>query len=223
MGGSYTRPVFKSIIKQDQVNIVFELGSCHGLDAIDILETYHPSKIYSFECNPESIPVCKTNLASYPQIELQEFGVWWVDGESVFYATDMVKSVDKNIGASSFLCLHEGGSVQCVQKPISVKTIRLDTFIQSRGISKVDMICMDLQGVELKALIGLGDYLKHVKYVISEVLYQSYYTGDEEHADKLRGYLSDNGFVCTGKGNAAGGFSDELFVNTKIPNLGYEI
>jgi hypothetical protein len=62
------------------------------------------------------------------------------------------------------------------QKEIIVPGIRLDTFMESKNITTIDLLCMDLQGYELNVLKSLGSYLHKVKYIITETSIQSTYT-----------------------------------------------
>jgi FkbM family methyltransferase len=73
-----------------------------------------------------------------------------------------------------------------VQNEIQVEGIRLDTFMEDNKIEQVDLICMDIQGNELNALKGLGDYLKKVRYVISETSKNSYYKGGCDYMELMR-------------------------------------
>ena len=51
------------------------------------------------------------------------------------------------------------------------KTIRLDTFIEKNHIpiQNINMLNLDIQGVELRALRSMEKYLKHIDYIYTEV------------------------------------------------------
>jgi len=95
---------------------------------------------------------------------------------------DTTFNITNNLASSSLLELgthKEKHPKVHVDKVINVKTIRLDTLI-NRGkinISKYNFINLDLQGAELKALEGLGIYLKYIKYVYCEVNKEALYKG----------------------------------------------
>lgn len=54
-------------------------------------------------------------------------------------------------------------------------TTRLDTIISSNGLTGLDFINLDIQGVELNALRGLGDKLSDFNYIYTEVNKASVY------------------------------------------------
>ena len=117
---TYTHQQFTNCIKY-QIKKIIECGSRDCLDAIIMNEYYKPEIIYSFECNPESILVCEKNIISYENIKLIKKAVSNNNGIIDFYATDMDKSNDKNIGASSAL-FHRDNKENYIQKKILVLT-----------------------------------------------------------------------------------------------------
>lgn len=175
-----------------QLHVIVECGSRDCLDAIQMEGYYTPDIIYSFECNPESIPVCESNIRIFDNIKLIPKAVYNEDTMVKFYSVDMERSVDKNIGASSLLKLRDrSGGI--LQNEIEVEGIRLDTFMKQEGIKKIDLLCMDLQGAEHIAIEGLGDKLKYVHYIISEVSSLSFYHGDMLEVNFIK-FMKDRGF-----------------------------
>ena len=83
------------------------------------------------------------------------------------------------------------GSVQTI---IEVDGIRLDTYMEDEKISRIDLLCIDLQGYELLALKSLGEKIKNVKYIITECSIQSTYKGGANFID-LNAYLEECGFI----------------------------
>jgi len=208
----YTDSKFTKQIKGD-INIIIECGSRDCEDAIKMLDYYNPSKIYSFECNADSVKVCLENIKNYPKIELIPKAVSNKNGFIDFYATDMEKSIDKNIGASSAL-YHRDNKNSFFQKKIEVESITLDSFVEENKIDNVDLLCLDLQGYEKFAIEGFLSNIKNVNYIISEVSYHSYYNGDILF-DEYKSYLYEIGFELV-ETLFHGNFGDALFKNKKI-------
>ena len=194
-GSPYLNQRFTSKIDSSDIKTIFECGSRDGMDALELYEYYHPEVIYAFECNPESIPVCRENLKDNDRIKLIEKAVYDRAGIIDFYPTDMDKSNDKNIGASSMLW-HRDNKNEFFQKKIQVEAIRLDEFMRKEKIDNVDLFCMDVQGVELQVLEGMGDMLPGVKYIITEVNFEHFYEGDWLF-DDVRSFLYWKGFDLT--------------------------
>lgn len=192
MNSTYLQPVFTNKIDKNKIHTIVECGSRDCLDAIELNKYYHPDMIYSFECNPESIPVCKENIEGIGNIKLIEKAVYNENGIVDFYPTDMKRSIDKNIGASSLLW-HRDNKNEFFQKKIQVESIRLDSFIIWNGIADIDLLCMDLQGAEHIAIESLGERLSDVNYIIMEVSFVSHYEGDMLRGD-MRRFMNTRGF-----------------------------
>ena len=210
MNSAYLNKRFTDLIDRNSIKTVIECGSRDCLDAILLCGYYQPDVIYSFECNPESIVVCKEYLNGFNRIKLIEKAVCNVNGVVDFYATDMERSFDKNIGASSLL-VHRGDNKHYVQKKIQVKSTRLDTFMEENSIPKVDLICMDLQGAEYMALEGLGERIKDVRFMILEVLFRTYYHNDRLYKE-ITAFIQSKGFKMIAR-DAKLGFGNALYYN----------
>ncbi len=78
---------------------------------------------------------------------------------------------------------------------IKMETIRLDTLINKYGLNmnRYDFLNIDLQGAELLALKGLGDYLNGFKYLYLEVNKAELYKGCPM-IEELDEYVKPYGF-----------------------------
>ena len=208
---SYLSEKFTDKIVDITIKTIVECGSRDCLDAKQLDRYYVPDRIYSFECNPESIGICKHN-ANGTQIQVIEKAVCDKDELVDFYPTDMQASNDKNIGASSLLWHRDQD--QYIQKKIKVHGIRLDTFMEAENIDKIDLLCFDLQGAEYFAILGLGERIHDVHYIISEVAYKSFYHEDMLIQD-FEVFLKLRGFKKIAE-NPYSGFGDALFVNERF-------
>jgi len=142
---------------------IFDIGSRDCEQSIEFYNTFPNSKIYSFECNPNTLDLCRKNTSNYKdRITLVEGAVTDYDGEITFYPIDQQKTIttwkDGNPGASSIF--RSNGTYDAehyVQYKIKTNCHRLDTVMRTYNIDKVDIIWMDLQGAELLALKSLGE------------------------------------------------------------------
>jgi len=166
--GAYLNPEFTNLIDKDRIKTIVEVGSRDCLDAIDLAEYYENSTVLCFECNPETINQCFVNLQMAPfqtrsRIHFFPFGVGSKEETRFFY-----KWKDKrNPGASSFLNRKKDAYNQ-EQTAEEIQIKRLDNVLVQRGVTKIDLLCLDIQGFELEALRGLGDLLQQVTYIITE-------------------------------------------------------
>lgn len=161
--------------------VIFDIGSRDCIQSIEFYNIFPNAKIYAFECNPNTLPICRTNIEKYSdRITLVEGAVCDYDGEIKFYPIDQEKTItsweDGNPGASSlFKSNGTYSDEKYVQNEITVNCHRLDTVMSKYNIEKIDIIWMDLQGAELLALKGLDEFITDVKYIYTEVSHKPIY------------------------------------------------
>lgn len=192
---SYLTQTFKN----KEVEVIFDVGACHALESVELAKKYPNAKVYTFEANPVSYDVCLKNTEGYNSINVINEAVNDYDGTCKFYPMDKDKTVttweDGNQGASSLY--RANGAYDFVEKyvqyEIEVPCTRLDTFCEKNDIDKIDIIWMDLQGAELKALQSLGPLLETVQIIHTELEINPMYEGQCLFRD-VNEFLTNSGF-----------------------------
>ncbi|MFZ5494890.1 MAG: FkbM family methyltransferase [Verrucomicrobiota bacterium] len=218
---SYTHPPFRAALAGRTLRTMLEIGSLHGLDALEVLKTYRLDRVITIECNPECIEICRKNFAAHPNVTLVPVAAWHEDGTIPFYR--VTESVDwngkptHNIGASS--CFETNGTwpfEKYTQERIEVPARRLDGVLDGLGAPVIDLICMDAQGAELYALQGLGKYLDGVQAIITELEIKPMYHGQTLFDDVCR-FLQRHGFRLAAQNRWAKTAGDFLFLREGVP------
>ena len=192
---SYLTQTFKN----KEVEVIFDVGACYALESVELSKKYPNAKVYTFEANPVSYNVCLENTEGYDSITVINEAVNDYDGLCKFYPMDKEKTIttweDGNQGASSLY--RANGQYDFIEKyvqyEIEVPCTRLDTFCERNDIDKIDIIWMDLQGAELKALQSLGSLLDTVQIIHTELEMNPMYEGQCLFSD-VNEYLTNNGF-----------------------------
>lgn len=196
--------------------IIFDIGARDCLQSIEFYKHFPNAKIYAFECNPNTVQLCKENIKNYSdRITLIEGAVSNSDGEITFYPINQTKTIttwkDGNPGASSLFRSNGTYPIEhYVQDEIKTNCHRLDTMMKKYNIPRVDVIWMDLQGAELLALQGLGDYIKTVKYIHTEVSFKEMYSG-QVMFEELNQYIISHNFNLKNKLNTSGWQDDAIY------------
>lgn len=165
----------KRFLKDEEVNVILDLGSRDGVESLGIAHSYPDAKIYAFECNPYTLKDCHDNTLGNLNIEVVEKAVLDFTGKTKFHIVGPDNS-DYNPGASSvFEFGNEKESQNYTTTETEVDCVRLDDWLQNNSVPKVDLVWMDLQGAELLAMEGLGSYLDEVKVIQTEVELRKYY------------------------------------------------
>lgn len=182
----------------DNIRTILEIGARDCVETL-IFNKYFPnSKIYTFECNPNTLPLCRDNIKGILNVRLIESAVSEIDGEISFNQIDTSKTItsrsDGNPGASSiFKASGKYPKENYVQNEIKVNSIRLDTFLNKTNIKDIDILWMDIQGAELMALKSLGEKINQVKIIHLECEFFEIYR-DQPLFDDINLFLESNGF-----------------------------
>lgn len=218
--------IFKQYIKQkfkniDDIKVIFDVGACHALESVEFSKLYKNAKVYTFEANPNTYEICLENTKNYKSITVINEAVNDFDGICKFYPIDKDKTIttweDGNQGASS---LYKANGAydhieKYVQYEIEIPCTRIDNFCKKNNIDNIDIVWMDLQGAELKALHGMGDILDNVKLIYTESEINPMYEGQSLFSE-VHQYLIDHGFEWVW-GNTDNFFgSDFIFINSKV-------
>ena len=214
----------KHIENKNEEFIIFDIGSRDCEQSIEFYNAFPNSTIYAFECNPNTLDICKKNIEPYSdRITLIEGVVCDYDGIISFYPINQQKTItewnDGNPDASSiFKSNGEYPYETYIQDKIITNCHRLDSVMDKYCISKVDILWMDLQGAELLALNGLGNHLQNVKYIHTEVSYKEMYSGQVMFGE-LHNYILSNNFVIKNTLSLEGWFEDAMYEKLNVYDL----
>lgn len=195
----YVCPHFLQVIDKGKIEVVFELGSRDGLYTPSLLSTFKPRLLCAFECNPDCLPTVRKNTAGLQNFVLCEKAIWKHDGEVSFFK-------HSDVGSSSIL-----GHPRDPMEKITVPCITLDTFCAQAGISKIDLICADIEGAELEVFRG-QKILKTVSYIMTEVAFDPDWKRGYPTYREMDAYLGKLGFKRDGPANPTGAFGDVIYL-----------
>lgn len=180
-----------------QIKIIVEAGARDLIDALQLELMYPCATIYSFECNPECVAVCENNLShSQGRIKFNSCAASNVNGDITFFSFNSEICGEHDAGVSSIYQHKDTSGVP--MKQITVPGKRIEDVLKADGVESVDLLCLDMQGGELNLLLGLGDYINKVKYIIIEFENENCYINAPTDS-ALSYFLTANGFRCTGK------------------------
>jgi len=172
----------------ESINTIFDIGSRDCMQSLELKKFIPHSKIWAFEGNPNMIEECNKNSKLSNDIVVIPKVCSTHNGTTTFNVVN-----GGNVGASSILKVtNNGRSKEWGQTEIKTEAIRLDDFMDEIGLKSVDMLWVDVQGAEKIVFDGMGEKLKDVKVINTEVgvhdpLYENSINAEEltEYMDKL--------------------------------------
>lgn len=145
----------------DNIQFIVEVGARYGNESINLSKTFKNAIVYSFECNPKTVEICRKNLKPYKNIKFFDFGLGANECDLPFYSF-----LNNNDGASSLFKRIDFDKIQKMTGVVKIKTLK--NILINDNIHSIDLLCMDVQGYELNVLKGCEDYLSKIKYIILE-------------------------------------------------------
>ena len=191
---------------------VFDVGANDCYTTMCLGEAFPDVTVFGFEPSPQLCQKARDiNIGNLPNYILTQCAVSDYNGSAVFKMT----APEYRGKCSSLLDFNDNAQKHWPGKEdlnyaqeIEVPVVRLDTFIDqwnwthgAQQIIEIDYFHCDTQGNDLKALQGLGKWLKTIKRGVVEApknaevaLYKGQHTLDE-----MERFLWNNGFKITFK------------------------
>lgn len=167
----------------EKSDVIFDIGANTGVYALIAKTTNKNNKVYAFD------PVRRVYEKLVKNIELNNYDVKTCQialsnetGNAIIYDTDTEHTysvtVNKNLNTT-----------ESAVKEINIKTMRLDDFIESNNIRKIDLMKIDVETHEPEVLDGMGRYLKDFKpTLLIEIL-------NDEIAEKIENLIKELNYI----------------------------
>lgn len=212
----YLNRGFLAEIDIPSVRTLFELGANDGRDTLQLSELFS-ADIHAFECHPGMMAEARARCEGRPGIRLVEKAVWHTNERIPFYP--VVRTVQdgveiSNPAASSCFRARDDYRQLYEQSVIEVDAVSLESYCDSIGLDRIDLICMDVQGAALHALRGLGERLRTVRYLVAEIETRPLYHGQDLYPE-VAAHLAAHGLKPVAQVKRDDWFSDYLFVNRR--------
>jgi len=163
---------------------IVEIGARDCQESLTFTKLFPNAHVFSFECNPRLLDLCRFNAAKSDRITLIEKCVTDNPDNHTFYLKRPYHHYDEGV---SSLC-----EPWFDYETVEVDTIRMDQFLQD---ITVDLLWIDVQGAECQVINSFGSKLNQVDTIYAEVNIQpSYitYSNDKTLLSLLSGFTVYN-------------------------------
>jgi FkbM family methyltransferase len=168
---------------------VFDVGANIGQSIRLYRDNFPNCFITSFEPNPAIFSLLEKNWGDVSGITLNPIALANNIGHASFYATRVPEASSLLEPTERLIKLSSEHKYD--YKTINVPTVTLDYYCQTRNISKIDILKLDVQGFELTVLHGAESLLREgkVTMIYSEVTFAETYMKQTPFID-LVSYLN---------------------------------
>ena len=149
------------------MHAIFDVGANDGSWGLDVAKRFPHVQVFGFEPTPQLCALIhsKVTAEGIRNYELVQKAVSDVPGRVSFNVAGQA-----DWGCSSLLAFNEGldktwpgRSDFKVTEVIEVDCIRLDDFIEQRGVTSIEFLHCDTQGADLKVLASMGEHLMKIR------------------------------------------------------------
>ncbi len=205
--------------------IIIDAGCFDGIDSLAMAKKWPQGHIHAFEPLTDTFQLLLSNVSHCANITPYPYALSDQNGTALMYVSEMAAQQGVSSQSSSLLAPKEHITYAphvIFPKQIQVPTFTLDQWAQEYHISHVDLLWLDMQGLELTVLKAAPQLLKTVKVILTEVEFVEAYEGQSLYPE-LKQWLEEQGFELIGSNfNLAHPtkrgmwFGDALFVKRSL-------
>lgn len=198
------------LLRQVARPVIFDVGVHHGQTARAFTNRFPGAVLYCFEPFPESFTQLKRNSSDYPAATLEPIGFSESSGQHEFNSNTS-SPTNSLLQLDSCAAATWGNSVLTAITKVVCNFETLDGYLDRNAIQQIDLLKMDVQGAEYKALKGAEKSLRThcIRNVYMEIITGKTYTGQLQFENYLS-LMDAHGFRLQGLFNLEHGADRQL-------------
>jgi len=159
-----TSDLFNRLLEKMQVDVVFDVGSLDGSDALRFRTARPAAEIYAFECNPENLRQMRAN----PRLRERDIHVVPSaasdrDGVADFFLVAADFTYPRHNDARGMSSLHRRDAARSATV-VRVATTRLDTFVREKCSPRARVgVWIDTEGKSFEVVQGTAGVADQVR------------------------------------------------------------
>jgi FkbM family methyltransferase len=191
-----TQRLFTRLLATSRINVVCDVGSMNGADALNFRDAVPEASIYAFEPNPTNLGLMRANRALQERnIQVVPLAATNSDGEAMFFLVDADYFLQNDCrrGMSS-LYKREGDWASA--DVVRVKTTRLDTFLADKCAPDARLaLWIDTEGKAFEVIEGMAGMADRVLLLHVEVETAACIGMDQKLYSDVKARLEQLGFA----------------------------
>jgi FkbM family methyltransferase len=145
--------IASSWLPRDNVRVIVDCGANIGITSLFLAARYPRATILSVEPHPENFALLKTNVAELPRIWPIWACVTGTPQNAVRFTADQAAW---------------GNRIATDGHGVLVPAITLDELCEQKGVEKIDLLKLDIEGAEEQVLQN-GTFLARTEHIIAEL------------------------------------------------------
>jgi len=190
-----TQRLFSKLLNAMKTNVICDVGSMNGQDALAFRVAAPRATIFAFEPSPENLRLMRADSAlREQQIEVVPLAVTHSDGHAEFFVVRAdYATINDWRGMSS---LHKRPHQAELLTAVPVETTRLDTFFSDKCLPDMRMgLWVDVEGKAYEAIEGASGLVKNIQLLHVEVETSPYIGADQKLYSEVDTLVRAMGFA----------------------------
>lgn len=175
--------------------VIVEAGACDGTDTLRFVARWPSAEIHAFEPVPSAYQDVTQRTKDLPQVRTYQFALADRSGRVPMFVSED-EAGGHRPDSSSLLAPtgHLAAWPSIVfRESVQVEGITLTDWVAREGITRIDLMWLDLQGMELRVLQASPDVLRMTTAVYLEAWRREYYAGAGLY-DEILSWMKRQGF-----------------------------
>ncbi len=136
--------------------VIVDGGANVGVAALWFLAHHPGATLHAFEPEPRNFGYLSANVGSLPGVTVNQAAIGAAPG-----------SVELHLAEHG--AVHSVKDVAVGQRTVSVECVTLADYLERHGVTRVDLLKLDVEGSEADVVEGLGDRLDDVGVIVGEM------------------------------------------------------
>jgi FkbM family methyltransferase len=183
-------------IKHIKNPVILDAGAADGSDTIKFAKMLPNASIYAFEPVAMNYKVMVQQVSKYPNVKTYKMALADYDGESEINVSENTNQSDAIASSSSLLAPQEHLKIHphiTFPKKEVVPVVTLDSWAKEEDIKHIDVLWLDMQGMEYNVLKSSTKIIHTVQVIYTEVSLMKMYENSILY-DEYRKWLNSMGF-----------------------------
>jgi FkbM family methyltransferase len=177
--------------------VIVEAGAFRGDETLRMAKQWPRGLIIALEPNPEAFKHLQKKMQEelVSNVELHNLALNTYTGIAFLNTCNGMKGDDPAFGyASSMLPLTKDMEVYCKGPQVIVSSTTLDEWCEEQQIDHIDLLRLELEGLELQVLQSSPQILKNTKVIYVKTQIHPYRVGMTQYFE-LKAFLEQSNFV----------------------------
>ena len=175
---------------------ILEAGACDGADTVRLARRWPGGTVHAFEPVPDAYAGVVERTRSLANVSTYELALSDESGTADIHLSEDESGAPRPDSSSLLEPTEHLAAWPSIKfrHTVTVRAVTLDVWARTHSIDHLDLMWLDLQGMELRVLRASPELVAHTSAIYMEVWRRPMYAGAPDYREVLA-WMADHGFV----------------------------